>query len=411
MGKRDVVLDEIRAFLAVYTIWGHVVAWNNLFTSDTALINFNVWVYPPLAAFFFLTGITNSLSRKRSLKEFYLTRISRLYKPYLIYALLCILLCFIVAGLQGSSYPKQILEIMQAKQLETGASSLHILSPGSPIYWFLPLDYSYIPVPEGLQILTFHLWFVMVYLLTVLFIPLLRLMQESRSRLKYLPFAALIVIMLILRGVKILYWGNGWLSPFLIGLPMSLSFALFWAYLGLFYSKLRHPSRPVKIGAAAVAFISAATVGVLLLLPKIFAHLGVELSPFWEKYFYFVFGFNRNTFPSNITFLLLNLAVFPLLYLGSPYLIRFIRRCRRLKLIDGLMSDYENSYLIIFLFSSFAFYLVNWSLKGLGIFDLIVKNELVGAVVLSLIMIPICGKLGKRLSPIENIRLTKRKKV
>lgn len=410
MRKRDRVLDEIRTLLAIYTIWGHSISWFGLLSTAASPFDLDSWLLTPITSFFFLIGAANSLGRKRKLGEFYSTRLSRIYTPYIFFALGSIILCCIVSYFSGTTYPALFTENMQNNAALIGADGVNIFTPGSPLYWFFPIDKCLLYTPPGLEILVYHLWFLPMYAIIILLMPLFRTCYEKLKH-KWIPLAVMAALMPVFRALRILYWKDvDFVSPLVIGIPMSVLCYGFWTYLGFYYSRLRHPTAKTKKCAIVIGILGILLVTFMLKLPDIIARLGISVNEFTSQFIYYVPGCNANHFPPNLIFMAYNIAALPFLYLLAPYILRFIRMAReKIRIVDKAFVLYENSYLIIYLFSVFAFCLVRWTLSGLGVFDLIFKNEFVGAIIMQIIMIPVCGLFGKWLAPLENFKFKRDK--
>lgn len=404
MSKRDTALDEIRTLLAIYTIWAHSMTWNQLLCTASSPVDYNRWWFTPMVAFFFLIGATNALGRKRKLGDFYSTRLSRVFKPYFFFALISVLLCCAVCCLSGTTYPAFLSETM-SNNASLLNSSVNIFTPGSPLYWFFPIDKCFIYAPPGLEMLAYHLWFLPVYVIIVLIFPLFRFCYEH-LRHKWIPLAVMFALMFVFRWLRIKYWGDvDFISPITIGLPTSVTVYGFWTYLGLYYSQLRHPTKKMKKIAFTIGICGILAVALMLKLPDIIERLGIPISAFWARFIYYIPGCNANHFPPNPLFMVYNIASFPLLYISAPYILKFVRFIRKKSVIcDKVLALYENSYLSIYLFSAFAFCIVRWILCGLGIYGLFSINEFIGAVAMQIIMIPICGLFGKWFAPLEEFK-------
>lgn len=413
MQLRDKALDQMRALLAIYTIWGHVFAWNGLFLDDSSPINLKIWMISPMVFFFFLIGMSNSIGRKRPFKEYFASRVLRVYLPYLLYVILAVLICVVFCAVKYEGYFSVVYDYMKSRG-GVFAENLTVFTPGSPFYWLIPLDYTYIPVPQELAFLTSHLWFFPVYIITIMLFPFLRFCYDKLKKHKWIPIAVLLALAVVLRFFKVLFWRNenplgSTIGSVVIGLPMNIVCYTLFMYLGLFYKHIRRPTRKIKILAIASSAVGFILLIGFLKLPWLADRLRISLPIFWQEFIYAEFGFIKNELPANLIYILEYFALFPIIYLLSPYVLKAVSFLRRkIKPVNWLFGLYENNYFVIFVFSPVSFLLGRMVLQAFGVFDGLLQHEVLAAAVLSVILLPMCGLAGKLLAPIDRLRMGRR---
>jgi surface polysaccharide O-acyltransferase-like enzyme len=198
VGQRNRDIDTLRGFAMMYVVFIHCLYHTGIFAGHYSSAIKSLFLIE-MPFFFFITGASNSLGRKRKLVGFYFSRFQRVLLPYLFYGIICI---FITAAAQ---------KIIGFEQLN---------------YFSLSIPVIFTPV-SNLPYITWSLWFVPVYLYIILLFPFLRRYYErhENNNGKYIP---LLIFPLLLSN-------NGW--EVLYDAKMVFFYG-FWTYLGLFFQKI-----------------------------------------------------------------------------------------------------------------------------------------------------------------------------
>lgn len=137
---RDRDLDIYRGFVMLYiTCFIHVIYGNSFISSPLKSL-----ILVEMPAIFLLAGASFSLSKKKTYVEYMTSRLNRVLKPYWIYAVVCVFLCFIAGFLKPD----------------------YFLTFGDLMNWFILFD-PQTPIP----FIGWHIWFILPYLLLSLLIP------------------------------------------------------------------------------------------------------------------------------------------------------------------------------------------------------------------------------------------------
>lgn len=295
--ERIIELDYFRGGIVIWVILIHSLFWTHV-TSDV----WKSYLLIEMPLFFFITGTSNSLGRKKSILQFYKSRLKRILIPYWTYALIC--LTFILL--------------------------LGIDKQYNSINWFLSF-----PKPtSSLPYITWHLWFIPIYLLSIFLFPSLRYLYENLNEtFKFLPLFILFFLIFWLDSV---HWWNGNLEYFI----KNTTFYSFWVYLGLFYFHFKEKawSKPIRL----MIFIES------IVITYIFVHFGP-----------YNIDMQQNKFPPNGAFLILNLGYFSLLTLISKYIFSFFQ----IRPLKNVILTYSKFGYSIYLFHPFGFLIVEFFLN------------------------------------------------
>lgn len=358
---RDGDLDLIRMFAMLWVILVHCIFWMGLWDSGTAL-TLRSFILFEMPLFFFVTGAVLYKS-KTNFKKFYLRRFQRILIPYWVYAILCVLLNII------------LVVFLQGDYLDVGAL---IFS------WILPIDQyiSYVPYLTG------ALWFIPIYLLVILFFPLLKYMrgkiESTFPRNGWVSWLPLIVPVLIIMLLDVTNANFAGISYF-----RETVFYLFWVYLGTFYDSIKDLSRRRVVFALIIVAMSA-------LLICLFGQLGL--------YSYYM---QNNKFPPNIMFVLFSICAMVMLYLLKDILLKGFKILLQTPL-KIVLNEFKNHCYSVYLYQTFAFcalYLI------MHIFILPICNitsPYLLLIVYLVITIPLCAFFGKVFGIIEKIQFINR---
>lgn len=282
----------------IWVIFVHVLYWGNFFRNETIILLKSFCLFE-MPLFFFVTGASNSFSKKDNYFSFILKRYKRILVPYWIFAIICAFLSIIYFR-----YSTGINFITAIKVL---------------ISWLLPINMQMTTLPY----FTWALWFIPVYLCVVLVIPFLRSIKETRLAK---PFALLLFLFSVIASFMHL----GWIQ--------NIIFYSFWVYLGLFYKeiKLNLHKRYFKI------IIITTTICSFLLL-VIFFYKGYPIDMQYNK------------FPPNIMFALFSNIMMSLILLSIPFINNLYSFFEKNSLIYKIVVLFSTRSMTIFLYQIFAF--------------------------------------------------------
>jgi len=301
--KRDTELDFFRGFSIVWVLFIHCIYWVGFLTSDNATI-FKSYLLMEMPLLFLITGATNSLSNRQiRYSDYLLKRIPRIVIPYWVYAVICVFI--------------------------TQMTVTYLNFEGKVNYtsWFLTFGYkgdwwSNIPY------VTSHLWFIPVYLVILLFIPLLKkIFNNLQGQMKLIP---LIVIIILIAFLDYFNFSKGNLFDSYFYMKNILFFG-FWIYLGLFYCTYKE--RDIKkLNFLGVAFVSY-TITFLLI------KFGYDSNMQYNK------------FPPNLAFLFLNVGNISLILFMKDYIIKVAESLS----INGFIENLGEYSYTVYLYQPFAF--------------------------------------------------------
>ena len=341
MMKRDQFLDRMRTFAIVWVLMVHILYWLNFLLWGT-LATVKSWLLMEMPLFFFISGASVALAKPRPWGEYVFRSFRRVMIPYWCYAVIGILLTAVYSG--GREW--------------------HLVK-----YWLIPWN----PQPTCLPFLTDALWFVPVYLMCVLVVPLLR-------RLKHRPWPVIALLVVLL----LFFEKKGW------AYPRNVAFYSFWIYLGLFYPQLKE--RYVLKGSKRweLAVVATVSIAVLIVLCRFF---GVSAD------------MQKHKFPPDGIFLLYSLGAMSLLMLISPALVKAMDCLGRVSVLNWGMEQLSRYSLSVFLYQSFAFIVLKWFTDRCD--NVLPQSvQLVGC---CLLILPLAVVLATAFGPMENLGRGKRR--
>ncbi len=343
---RDESLDHLRGFAMTWVIFVHVIFWGNFFSNKYADIFKSFFLFE-MPLFFFITGASNSMSKKYPYGQFVAKRFERCLIPYWVFAFICAIasaIYYIVKNRWSSIY---ILKIF--------------------ISWGLPINCQISSVPY----LTWALWFIPVYLCIVLMIPLFLKIKENKF--SWVVFGGLIAGFFALAIFKI-----GWIQ--------NVSFYSIWTYLGLYYQDIKAVRKGKKKTAYGIGL------GVLMISVS-FLFLKYKLG--------YSLNMQTNKFPPNIVFFFFSFAMMSFLYLIYPWLKKTLKKLAKLKYIGKIFKVYCTKSMSIFLYQAFAFNITIPVTKCINVGNtfLSVTCKIVFCFIATFLL---CGILGMIFGKIEN---------
>ncbi|WP_195237149.1 acyltransferase family protein [Romboutsia sp. 1001285H_161024_C4] len=293
---RDKKLDIYRGLIMMYVVGViHTLFW---FPVSNHVLK-SLFLFE-MAVVFFITGASYSLSSKKSYIKYLISRVPRVIVPYLIFGLFVIFIQYI-AYILGTSITDSPINIFVY-------DTLHPLKkPGI----FIPF-------------ITWHLWFMPVYLLLVPFIPpMFKLFESLKGIFKFIP--------LLFIAILVLYFENTTLNIDF----KSVIFYAFWIYTGFFYTKFKDVNISVvkNIAISSILFIA------LVLIVK------------GDRY---VLNMSTNKFPPNFTFLVFTMTAFSFLYMFRKVILKF----GDLPYIRNIVDIYSAYGFTLYLYQPFTYLLL-----------------------------------------------------
>lgn len=291
MKTRDLTIDRLRGFAIIWVLFVHLLYWTPYFNNSSIQIAKSFCLFE-MPLFFLITGLSNGYSNCNNYLQFVFRRYQRILIPYWIYALICIVIC-------------------STKYITLGIFSLSLFLK-LMISWLIPINSQMCPY----SYLTWALWYIPVYLITVLFIPLLKHLSQSRQSLLY-------------SGVILLLLFVSEMMKFRIG--QYISFYSFWIYIGLL---IHQKHRLISSNNFLKAIILLSLISLFLLNIT-----GYSLD------------MQVNKFPPNTVFLLYSVFILSVLYLYFHSL----TQSKTIKI--SVLFIFGNGSMTVFLYQGFAFLL------------------------------------------------------
>jgi peptidoglycan/LPS O-acetylase OafA/YrhL len=261
---RDAELDLLRGFAILWVLIIHCLFWTGVGSGQVPRIakSFLLFEMPLL---FLLAGASNALGKPRGWVGFALARGVRILVPYWVYAAVCFL--FLLAFSTPTDSTDRVTQAFQ---------------------WA-------IASPPRVEFLTWHLWFIPVYLVAIMAVPgfLMWYRRVGPAGRWAMPAA-------LLGGVPVIEWLRAHAG--LHSLVQTIWFYLFWLYLGIAYRDIL--AGPLKGWRAfALGLICWAIVGSLI---------AMRIYPA---------DMQANKFPPNTAFLFLNLGYLAFFLAFRPLLL------------------------------------------------------------------------------------------
>ncbi len=313
--KRDQTIDTLRGFAMTWVILIHCIFWTYFFYSSTeATLKSFLLIEMPL--FFFVSGASFMIAKKKNYLEFIKKRLKRLLIPYW---------CYVVVGLLIAFLTYATFSIKQ-------------------FGFVIPRTVPTLGVPY----LGSALWFIWPFLLITITMPLFRYYFEKKEQIwwKLLPLIVMMLIILIMD----------------LWIPNQMEFKCwllynFFTYLGFFYPILKEQNKKQKqiIG----------TIGIISLLTTLI--LGItNLYPF---------DMQINKFQYNLIFLLYNLSFLSFLYVILNWFLKGIDKLKQIHAFKFIFTSYEKNSYTIFLFHPIVFLLIERILHHFSLVTIIQNHQ------------------------------------
>ena len=147
--NRDKTLDYLRGLAIIQVVFVHILYWLGIFGTGFLTIAKSFMLFE-MPIFFFVTGAVNGLGKKQKYKSFCFKRIKGLLIPYYVYSAICIVISIIYYLLYNELTIKLTVKLI--------------------ITWIIPLDHQMMPLPY----FTWAIWFVPVYILSIILFPVIK---------------------------------------------------------------------------------------------------------------------------------------------------------------------------------------------------------------------------------------------
>lgn len=354
--KRDEQLDILRSVSIFWVVVIHALYWSGLFSDGYALV-LKSYLLAEMPLVFFVSGAANSFSVFSSfadIKKYWTKRFRRIIIPYWIYAVVCIVANLVWSHVFQNELPAHLV-----------------------LRWLLPLEIQSGVVPY----LTWALWFIPVYLVLMLVFPFFKLYfsKASSTLTRLLPLVFFVLINVILSATE---------RDGAVSFAKKYSFYAFWMYCGQYWDTLKATrSRKTKLAALAFALLAAAGVSAVC------------------GYLEFPVNMQENKFPPNTAFFLFTLAAMSLFYCASDIIIAKVRFLKKFFPFSWLYKAYSQSGYSIYLYQPFVFVAITYSFKLFGIHGIMMKHDILGALVIVPLAVVGSAVLGSVMSRAERLKI------
>lgn len=268
--------------------------------------------------FFAITGMAHVFAKMDNYPQYILSRLERILIPYFAYAAIVILLNF-NHFLRRNALNQDFFQLA--------------------LSWINPFGNHISAIPY----LPWAIWFVPVYLIIMLLIPVLKnAFMRSHSIYRILPILFLI-------GINFYF---SFISKRIHDPWQSVFFYSIWIYLGFWFIEAiyNHPFRKNLFPCIAISAISLIIFIILLWKgPALGYHLTINMQ--------------RNKFPPNLLFLFYSLILTPFIALFSNQIHSILISLKKFKIWKWIFSQYQNNCYSIFLVHPIAFLIVSKMLK------------------------------------------------
>ncbi|MGZ9586203.1 acyltransferase family protein [Paenibacillus marinisediminis] len=302
---RDRELDIFRGLIMIYIIGViHVVYWGGLVESHyKSLLLFEM----PIV--FFISGATYTLSKKKKYYLYLTNRLTRILLPYWIFATIFVFVMI--------SFNYYAMSLGSVDAINADPFNVYL-------DWVNPFGDHVTNLPY----FSWHLWFIPVYLLIILFIPILhKYFLNVNVICKLIPLVILPFIVYITDEIILLEDYYSYIKP--------VSFYMFWTYLGFYYKNTDWIVYK-RVTYFSISFIS------FLLVYFIVSTTDYRLD------------MQVNKFPPNIVFFFYCLGTFFLLVLLKKSILKFVSILK----IDRLLDVYSQYGFTMYLYQPFSYFVL-----------------------------------------------------
>ena len=316
--NREKTLDYLRGLAVFQVVFVHTIYWLDIIKPEslTVLKSFTLF---EMSVFFFVTGAVNSLKDHRSYGSFCLKRIKGLMIPYYIYAAICIAISVIY-------------------YIAAGEFSL-VLAAKMFLSWLIPVNTQIMP----LWYFTWALWFVPVYLVAIIFFPLIKKAVNRFGRLAIAFQVMIFIIIEVVLGIafkQVPDEGYGIYINQLSDIIQESFFYMIFMGAGVLYPQLKmHKKKDLAISSA---ILISSVAGLLISVFLLGDTLDMQI----------------NKFPANHVFLCYSFAFMTVLYLAMPLIKKLYKiLIGKIHPIDRFFITLSKNSITVFLYQSFAFWM------------------------------------------------------
>lgn len=326
--NRDKTLDCLRGWAMLQVVFVHAMYW--LYSIEPTVAR--SFLLFEMLLFFYVTGAVNSLKETGPYGSFCIKRIKGIMIPYWIYAAICVAIA--VAYCPGPGAPTP------------GVVSRIILS------WLVPVNAQIMP----LWFYAWALWFVPVYLVSIVLFPPVRklVLRYGRASIAFLVLAFIVVGTAFGLSIeKVPDPGAGsWIHVvhLLSDIVQESFFYVIFMGIGVLHSRLKVREKGDLAMSAAILAISVAG---LCVSGGVFGH-SLDMQ--------------ENKFPPNLVFLFYSFAFMTLLHLVFPPMKKLYRLlAKALPPVGRLVMAFSENSITVFLYQPFAFWGTYLVLRNFGL--------------------------------------------
>ena len=316
--NREKTLDYLRGLAVFQVVFVHTIYWLDIIKPESLTVVKSFTLFE-MSLFFFVTGAVNSLKDHRSYGSFCIKRIRGLMIPYYIYSAVCIGISVIYYTASG-----EFSVFLAAKMV---------------LSWLIPVNTQIMP----LWYFTWALWFVPVYLVAIVFFPLIKraVNRFGRTAIAFQVLIFIIIeIILNLSLKQVPDEGAGIYVNQLSDIIRESFFYMIFMGTGVLYPQLKMRKKKDLAISSAILISSAAGLLISALL------LGDTLD------------MQINKFPANHVFLCYSFAFMTVLYLAMPLIKKMYRfLIGKIPPTDRFFITLSENSITVFLYQSFAFWM------------------------------------------------------
>lgn len=296
--KRVSEIDFFRGLAIIWVLFIHSIYWMGFLTSENVIIIKSYLLFE-MPLFFLIAGASNSLSNTNiSLGKFYFKRITRILIPYWVYSAICVFI------------------------MQLSITYLNIPYDISYLSWFVTMGIT--PLTSNIPYLTWHLWFIPIFIMITLFVPvLIKLHSVFKKNYKFVP----LIIMMFLVYLMDKYSLNANYYYYI----KHIIFYSFWTYLGLFYYEFMDKKMNKKY------LLSTSILFYILVLILIQCGYSPDMQ--------------TNKFPPNLVFFFLNVGTISLILAFKNEIYNFFKLLK----LDNAINEFGRKSYTVYLYQPFSF--------------------------------------------------------